>query len=318
MSKRNILVTGGAGFIGSHVADAYIQQGHTVIVVDDLSSGDDRFINEKAVFIEMDIRSPQMEEVFETYKPNVVSHHASQIDVRKSLQDPLYDADVNIKGSLNLLELCVKYPVGKFIFSSTGGAIYGSPETLPADETCPPRPESHYGTSKLCVENYIALYGRLNKLPYTILRYPNVYGPRQSPHGEAGVCSILAGLMLAGQNPVLYGHGDALRDYVYVGDIAEANLAALEKGKGEILNLGSGQGVSVKQLFDIIKELTGFSGKPALKPLRPGEVKAIYITGDHAAKVLGWRPTVAIEEGLARTVAFVREQKEASAESIDL
>lgn len=312
MSKRKILVTGGAGFIGSHVVDAYIAKGHTVIVVDDLSSGNPDYVNADAIFYEMDIRSPQLAEVFETHRPDIVNHHAAQIDVRKSLQDPIYDADVNIRGSLNLLELCAGFPVKKFIFASTGGAIYGSPESLPADESCMPRPESHYGTSKLCVEQYIALYQRLCRLHSVVLRYPNVYGPRQSPQGEAGVCSILAGLMLRGAAPVLYGHGEALRDYVYVSDIARGNLLALDKGNGETLNLGSGAGVSVKQLYNIIKELTGFSGKPSLKPLRPGEVKAIFITGDRAAKVLGWRPKVSLEEGLAKTVDFVREQLEST------
>ena len=311
MAKRTILVTGGAGFIGSHIVDAYIAKGHTVIVADDLSSGNPDFINEEALFYELDVRSPQMENIFEEHTIDVVNHHASQIDVRKSVEDPLFDADVNIKGAVNLLELCVKYKVKKLIFSSTGGAIYGSPKELPADETCPPRPECPYGTSKLCVEQYIMLYSRLHKLNYTILRYPNVYGPRQSPHGEAGVCAILAGLMLAGETPTLYGQGKAFRDYVYVSDIAAANVLALDKGAGEVLNLGSAQAVTVKELFDIIAELTQFSGKPVLKPLRPGEVEGIYISGKRAAAELGWKPAVSLKQGLAKTVAFVDEQRQA-------
>ncbi|HDP34674.1 MAG TPA: NAD-dependent epimerase/dehydratase family protein [Candidatus Hydrogenedentes bacterium] len=309
MSKHTILVTGGAGFIGSHVVDAFIQKGHDVIVVDDLSSGNSDYVHEAAVFYEMDVRSPQLESVFEAHKPDVISHHAAQIDVRKSVEDPVYDADVNIRGALNLLEMSVKYGVRKFVFASTGGAIYGSPASLPADENCVPKPESPYGTSKLCVEQYIHLYNRIHKINFTILRYPNVYGPRQSAHGEAGVCSIFAGLMLAGKTPVLYGKGDAFRDYVFVDDIAHANVLALNKAPGETINLGSGVGITVKQLYEIIKKLTGFSGKAVLKPLRPGEVKGIYITGERAAKMLGWKPSVSLEEGLRRTVAFVREQQ---------
>ena len=314
MNKHTILVTGGAGFIGSHIVEAFIQKGHTVIVVDDLSSGNLDYVHPEATFYEMDIRSPQMEDIFAEHSPEIISHHAAQIDVRKSVDDPLYDADVNIRGSLNLLDMSVKHNVKKIIFASTGGAIYGSPDPLPATEECIPKPESPYGTSKLCVEQYIMLYSRIHKLNYTILRYPNIYGPRQSPHGEAGVCSILAGLMLAGKAPVLYGHGDPFRDYVYVTDIAQANLLALSKGTGETINLGSATGVTVKQLYAIIKKLTGFTGKPQLKPLRPGEVKGIYISGERAASVLGWSPTVSLEEGLANTVAFIREQQASTQE----
>ena len=309
MSK--ILVTGGAGFIGSHVVDAYVDAGHQVTVVDDLSSGSEDNLNPKAKFYELDIRSAQLAEVFEEEKPEIVAHFAAQIDVRRSVQDPIFDADVNVRGSLNLLEMCVAGNVKKIIFASTGGAIYGSPEKLPADETCTPLPESQYGTSKLCVENYIGLYSRMYKLPATILRFPNVYGPRQSPHGEAGVCSILAGLMLEDKAPTLYGQGTMLRDYVYVGDIARGCVLALKKGTGATLNLGSGKATSVKELYEIIRGLTGFSGKPALKERRPGEVEKIFITGARAAEVLGWKPEMSIKDGMAKTVEFIRKQNEA-------
>ncbi|MBW7863743.1 MAG: NAD-dependent epimerase/dehydratase family protein [Candidatus Hydrogenedentes bacterium] len=304
-----ILVTGGAGFIGSHVVDALVEAGHTVSVVDDLSSGSEDFLNPKAAFHEMDVRSAQLIEVFEELRPEVVVHLAAQIDVRRSVQDPLFDADVNVRGSLNLLEMCVANGVKRFIFASTGGAIYGAPEKLPAGETCPQLPESQYGTSKLCVEQYIGLYSRMYKLATVILRFPNVYGPRQSPHGEAGVCSILAGMMLDGQTPTLFGHGAPLRDYVYVGDIARGCVLALKKGEGATLNLGSGKGTSVMELFEIIRGFTGFEGKPVMKDLRPGEVDKIYITGAKAAEVLGWKPEVPLKDGLEKTVAYVREQR---------
>lgn len=308
MVKHSILVTGGAGFIGSHVADAFISKGHTVIVADDLSSGDESFLNPQAIFYQMDIRSTQIESLFEDHAIDIVCHHAAQVDVRKSVDDPIYDASVNIEGTLNLLEQCVKYKVKKFIFSSTGGAIYGNQKNLPVAETCVPQPECPYGTSKLCAEQYILLYGRLHGLLYCILRYPNVYGPRQNPHGEAGVCSILAGLMLAGETPTLYGHGKAFRDYVFVADIASANIKALDKGNGEIINLGSGKPVTVLELYEIIASLTKYKGTPILKPLRPGEIEGITITGTKASEILGWKPVVPLKEGLAKTVAYVKEK----------
>ncbi len=304
-----ILVTGGAGFIGSHVVDAYLAAGHNVIVVDDLSSGSRENLNDSAQFIELDIRSKMLGEIFDDVKPDIVNHHAAQIDVRHSLTEPMRDADINVLGAINLLENCVKHKVRKLIYASTGGAIYGSPAAtdLPASETCPPLPMCHYGLSKHVVELYTRLYNALYGLPYTILRYPNVYGPRQNPHGEAGVCAIFAGLMLAGKRPVLYGDGAPVRDYVYVGDIARASVLALDKAPGEIINLGSGKGTSVRELYDTLSEITGFQEQPDLAPLRPGEVERIYITGDKARALLGWSPEVNLHEGLRRTVESVRK-----------
>ncbi len=303
-----ILVTGGAGFIGSHVADGYIAAGHDVAVVDNLIAGKRENLHPKAAFYPVDIRSAELAAVFEKEKPEYVSHHAAQIDVRRSLAEPMFDAEVNILGSLNLLELCVKHKVEKILFASTGGAIYGEPRELPASETCPPNPKCHYATSKLAFEHYLHLYETLYGQRYTVLRYPNVFGPRQSPEGEAGVCSILAGLMLSGKQPTLFGFGEPLRDYVYVGDIARANLVALDKGDGDTLNLGSGKGTSVRELFETIKDILGYPGEPALAPLRPGEIDRVYITGDRAAAVLGWRPEVSLREGLAKTVEHIRAQ----------
>jgi UDP-glucose 4-epimerase len=306
-----ILVTGGAGFIGSNAVDAYLREGHEVVVVDNLFSGLRENLNPKAKFYEVDIRDAALSDVFAAEKPQVVAHFAAQIDVRRSVEEPTFDAEVNILGSIAVLENCVRHGVEKFIFASTGGAIYGDPEpsAMPVPETYVPRPISHYGTSKLCVEHYIGLYNILYKLRYTILRFPNVYGPRQNPHGEAGVCAILTGLMLEGKTPTLYGFGKPTRDYVYVGDIAQGAVLALDKGDGETLNLGSGKGTSVRDIFDTLQRLTGFEGEPILKPMRPGEVQDIYITGARAKQVLGWEPKVEFEEGLRRTLEHVKTQE---------
>ncbi len=304
-----ILVTGGAGFIGSHVGDLLIEAGHQVVVVDDLSTGFRRNVNLKAAFVELDVRSPELEEVFKRERPGFVCHLAAQIDVRRSLKEPLFDAATNILGSINLLECCVKHQVGKIIYASTGGAIYGNPEVLPASESCPPAPVCHYGVSKYAVEHYIRLYNHLYGLRFTVLRFPNVYGPRQNPQGEAGVCSILIGLMLDGKQPTLYGFGEPLRDYVFVGDIARAHLLALDRGDGETMNAGSGRGASVREIFDVLKDILDFDGEPILEPLRPGEVDRIYTTGDRAAEVLQWKPEIDLREGLRRTVEHIRQER---------
>lgn len=301
-----ILVTGGAGFIGSHVVDACIDAGHRVVILDDFSTGTRANLNPAATVYEMDLRAPTVAELFETEKPEFVIHLAAQMDVRRSIREPIFDAEINILGGLNLLELSVKHGVKKFLFSSTGGAIYGEQKHLPASEEAIPQPECHYATSKLAYEYYIALYHRLYGLRYTVLRFPNVYGPRQRPDGEAGVCSILAGLMLAGKTPTLFGHGTPLRDYVFVKDIARGTLLSLTKGDGEVINLGSGQGTSVRQLFDIFKDVLAFEGEPVLADLRPGEVKENYITGDKAARLLDWKPEVSLEKGLRETAEYIR------------
>ena len=303
-----ILVTGGAGFIGSHIVDAYVQAGHEVVAVDNLSTGSRDNLNPSARFVELDIRSDDLAQVFAQERPDVVSHLAAQMDVRRSLREPLLDADVNVLGSINVLECAIQHRAAKFIFASTGGAIYGEPEALPVPETAPARPMCHYGTSKLATEEYIRLYHRLYGLNFTILRFPNVYGPRQNPHGEAGVCAILIGLMMQGQRPTLYGNGRPMRDYVYVGDIARANVLALDRGNGETLNLGSGRGTTVLEVFDAIRELTGFEGEPHLAPSRPGEIDRIYITGTRAADVLGWAPMTDLREGLRHTMEHIKTE----------
>jgi UDP-glucose 4-epimerase len=301
-----ILVTGGAGFIGSHIVDTYIKEGHDVVIVDNLASGSLDNLNPQATFYETDIRSPELVEIFEREKPEYVNHLAAQIDVRRSVEEPMFDAEVNVLGSINLLEASIKHGIKKFLFASTGGAIYGDPEILPAPEECPPHPKCHYATSKLSFEHYLDLYRLLYNLRYTILRFPNVYGPRQNAEGEAGVCSILIGMMLRGKTPTLFGFGEPLRDYVYVGDIARANVLALEKGDGEIINLGSGKGTSVREIFDVLKDLLNFQEEPILKPLRPGEVQNSYITGDKAKQILAWEPQMELKEGLRRTLEHIQ------------
>ncbi len=305
MSK--ILVTGGAGFIGSHVVDILVENQNNVLVIDNLSSGKKQNLNPKAHFVEMDICSEQIDMIFHDFGPDFVAHLAAQIDVRKSVTDPIFDARVNILGGINLLNNSVKYGVKKFIFSSTGGAIYGETDTLPVPETYLPKPMSPYGTSKLAFEHYLGLYQRLHGLNYLILRLPNVYGPRQSPEGEAGVCSILTGLMLRGKKTVLYGYGTPQRDYVFVKDIAQAFLLGLYKGDNETINLGSARGTPVRTIFDIIAQEVGYHGEPELAPLRPGEVQTIYITGDKAREILGWQPQTDLTSGLTQTVEFIKK-----------
>lgn len=302
-----ILVTGGAGFIGSHIVDTYLALGHDVSVVDNFWAGKRENLNPKARFYEVDVRAPELSEVFEREKPEVVNHLAAQIDVRKSLDEPIFDADVNILGSLNLIENCIKHKVQKFIFASTGGAIYGEPAELPATESCPPNPKCHYAASKLGFEFYIKLYNTLYGLRYTVLRYPNVYGPRQSPQGEAGVCSILTGIMLQGKRPTLYGFGKAERDYVFVGDVARANVIALDKGDGQIVNLGWGRGIAVREVYDALAEIIGFKEEPHLAELRTGEIERCFISGAKAKEILGWEPETTLREGLGQVVAHVRK-----------
>jgi UDP-glucose 4-epimerase len=304
--SMKILVTGGAGFIGSHVADAFIEAGHDVLIVDDLSSGRRENINPKARFYEMDIRSPQLAELFKNEKPDVVNHHAAQMNVTYSVAHPRIDAEINVLGMINILGNCIAYGAKRITFASTGGAIYGSPKELPATEATHPEPLSPYAVSKLSGEEYVKLYSRIHGLPFVILRYTNVFGPRQIPHGECGVCAVLTELMLEGRQPTLYGFGEPVRDYVYVGDVARANLHALDKGEGRHINICSGKGTTVFEIFNALKTAIGFNAEPVLKPLRPGEVDKMYAANNLAAEVLGWQPQVTLQDGLARTVQSMR------------
>jgi UDP-glucose 4-epimerase len=301
------MVTGGAGFIGSHVVDLLIDGGWDVVVVDDLSTGHSRNLNPAARLYEVDIRSPELRAVFESERPDAVDHHAAQVNLRLSVRDPRLDADINIMGSLNLLELSREFGVRRFVYSSTGGAVYGEPEYLPCDEDHPIRPLAQYGASKYIVEHYLRMYRDLYGLEYVVLRYPNVYGPRQDPHGEAGVVAIFTAKMLQGEQPVINGDGEQMRDFVFVKDCARANLLALGTGATGIFNLASGQGTTVNELAAIIKEVTGSSGQPAYGPEKPGETRQIYLDASLAGEVLGWEPEVSLEEGLAETAAYFQK-----------
>jgi UDP-glucose 4-epimerase len=302
-----ILVTGGAGFIGSHVVDTFIANGHQVVIVDDLSTGRVSNLNPAATFYKLDIRSPQLAEVFEKERPDVVDHHAAQMDVRRSVIDPLFDADVNIRGSINVIECAKNFGVKRLVYISTGGAVYGEPEYLPCDEDHPIKPICPYGASKHTVEHYLFMYEVMYGLKYTVIRYPNVYGPRQDPHGEAGVVAIFTGLMLADKQTNINGDGEQERDFVYVGDCARANLLAVTKANGSgIYNLGSGQGTTVNQIFAGLKSITGYSLSAIHQPPKLGETRRIFLDASKAFRDLGWAPTVKIEDGLRSTVEYFK------------
>lgn len=308
-----ILVTGGAGFIGSHVVDTFIANGHEVVVVDDLSTGRRSNLNPAATFYKVDIRSEELKEVFEKEKPQVVDHHAAQMDVRRSVVDPLFDADVNVLGSIKLIELAREYGVQRFIYISTGGAVYGEPEYLPCDESHPINPICPYGASKHTVEHYLYMYQELYDLDYVVLRYPNVYGPRQDPHGEAGVVAIFTGLMLNGEQVVINGDGDQERDFVYVADCARANLLALTSdSKNTIFNLGEGKGTTVNQVYQELKRITNYSLSAVHGPAKVGETRRIFLEAKKAASELDWQPTIGLSEGLKETVDYFKHAENRS------
>jgi UDP-glucose 4-epimerase len=303
-----ILITGGAGFIGSHVVDAAIAAGHDVGIVDDLSTGNSEWIHPSARFYQTDIRDPRLDEIFVLERPDIVCHQAARANVRESLDQPLLYADVNVLGSLQLLECCRRHRVTKFVYASTGGAAYGEPQSLPVNEQHPVNPVDPYGASKHHVEHYLYVYRHNFGIDFTILRYPNVYGPRQNPAGEAGVVSIFAMKMLQNGRPLINGDGNQLRDYMYVADVVQANLKAFESGSGGIYNVGWGCGISVNHIFDLLSCLTGFRGERIYGPAKQGEVSRIYLDSTRARQDLNWSPTVGLEEGLRRTVDFLQDE----------
>jgi UDP-glucose 4-epimerase len=301
-----ILVTGGAGFIGSNVVDALVKDGHEVTVLDNLSTGKEENINPEVKFYNIDLLDIEsLEFVFREFKPDVVNHHAAQIDVRKSVEDPAFDAETNIIGSINLFELSINYGVRRIIFSSTGGALYGEPEKLPANEYTPIEPFSPYGVAKYCTENYLNYFKRLYGIERVILRYANVYGPRQDPLSEAGVVAIFTGKILKGETPVIYGDGTQTRDYIFVSDVVEANILALS-GKEGTYNIGTGKETSVNELIEIFSKVLGREIKPEYAPPRKGEVHRISLDADMAKKELGFVPKYSLEEGIRKTIEWYR------------
>ncbi len=308
-----ILVTGGAGFIGSHVADLFLENGFEVVILDDLSTGRASNLNPAAKFYQMDIRNPKVRDIFAAERPDFVSHHAAQMDVRRSVAQPLFDADVNILGSINLIECAKEFGVKRFIYISTGGAVYGEPEYVPCDEAHPINPICQYGASKHTVEHYLFMYHVNYGLKYTVLRYPNVFGPRQDPHGEAGVVAIFTGKMMAGEPVVIYGDGEQTRDFVYVSDCARANyLAATVEHQPGIYNIGWGVPTSVNQIFAALAKATGYALPAGYGPAKVGETRHIYLEASKARKDLGWSATVNLDEGMRKTVEYFRVAERAA------
>jgi UDP-glucose 4-epimerase len=304
-----VLVTGGAGFIGSHVVDEFLAAGHDVVVVDNLVTGRRANLNPRAKFYEIDIRDPALAEVLQRERPDVIDHHAAQMDVRKSVADPLYDADVNVRGTVHLLECARRAGVRKIVYISTGGAVYGEPQYLPCDEAHPINPVCQYGVSKHVGEHYLYVYKELYGLDYAVLRYPNVFGPRQDPRGEAGVIAIFIGQMLAGKPVTIYGSGEQERDFVYVADCARANLLAAAPGPSGLFNIGCGVGTSVNLLFSELQTIIDYSQPANYAPHRSGETFKIYLDSRRAQAELGWRQTVSLADGLRQTVRYFREHE---------
>jgi len=307
-----ILVTGGAGFIGSHVAHAYVNAGHEVLVLDNLSSGKKGNVPEAARFVFGDVGSDTAVEAVRSFRPEVINHHAAQINVRKSVADPVFDARENILGTLTLLEAARNEGVRKVIFASSGGAGYGEQEEFPADEGHPLRPVSPYGVAKVSVELYLHFYRVQYGLASTALRYSNVYGPRQDPHGEAGVVAIFSERLLRGQTAIVNGDGEQTRDYVYVGDVVRANLAALTRGDGLGINIGTGIETNVNTLFRKLRDLAESRQEEIHGPGMPGEQSRSVIDNALAYNELGWYPETSLDDGLALTLAYFRDKVKSS------
>lgn len=304
-----ILVTGGAGFIGSHVTDRYLELGHEVAVVDDLSSGSEKNLNPKAWFYRQSICDGDLAEVFTDFAPEVVNHHAAQVNVRRSVDDPCRDAEVNVLGSINLFRCAVAAGCRKIIYASSGGAMYGEPEKIPADEETAANPLCPYGCSKYAAEKYLQLFGRLYGVACTVLRYANVYGPRQDPHGEAGVVAIFSELMLDGERPSIFGDGTKTRDYVFVEDIVQANALALEGGDGGIYNVGLGREISDDEIFFAVRDALGVAIEPNYTDFRQGEVRHIALDSTRLRNDLGWTPRYTLAQGMAKTVEYYRAKR---------
>ncbi len=303
-----ILVTGGAGFIASHISDAFIKEGHSVTIVDNLSQGFEKNLNPKAKFIKADIGDKSLIELFEKEKFDVVNHHAAQMDVRKSVADPTYDANTNIIGTLNLLQHSIKTGVKKFMFASTGGAVYGEQSYFPADENHSTFPCSPYGISKLSVEKYLYFYKFQYGFNYTILRYANIYGPRQNNKGEAGVVAIFTTKLLKNGQPIINGTGKQTRDYVYVGDVVKANIITLNDDVCDIYNVGTEKETDVNELFNKLNKITKANKEEKHGPPAAGEQMRSVITSQKLFKKFNWKPSTTLDEGLKSTVEFFRNE----------
>jgi len=302
----NILVTGGAGFIASHIVDKYRDLGHRVEVIDDMSRGRVENRRDDVIYHEIDIRSPKISEIFDKGKFDVVNHHAAQMDVRKSTEDPAFDADVNIIGGINLLQNCVRTNVKQFIFASTGGAIYGEQDVFPADETHPANPVSPYGISKLSIEKYLHYYHVEHGLTHTVLRYSNVYGPRQNPHGEAGVIAIFSKKILKGEQVIINGDGKQTRDFTYIDDIVRLNELVLGSDKCTLTNAGRGMEYDVNYLFELLKGEMGSSIKAEHGPPVAGEQRRSSINSDRAMQLFSWKAEIDLETGISKTADFFK------------
>ena len=304
---KTALVTGGAGFIGSHLVDRLLSLEYKVIVVDNLSTGKLKNLNPGATFHHVDITHPSVSEVFQREEPDLVFHLAAQTSVSRSTKDPVIDGEINVLGTLRLLEAARRSGIEKFIYSSSGGTIYGEPESNPCSDGHPVAPLSPYGMSKYLGEQYLELYRRLHRLNYVSLRYGNVYGPRQDPHGEAGVVAIFTQVMLEGKQPQIFGDGNQERDFVSVEDVVEANILAINRGDGTAYNIGTGRGTSVNRIFELLQSITTYKWDPERGPSRPGEVYKISLDSTRAAQELGWTPQVTLEDGLRKTVESFRQ-----------
>ncbi len=302
-----ILVTGGAGFIGSHVADSFISSGHDVVILDDLSTGFKENVNSKAKFLQMDIRSPEVEKNFERQGFDILCHHAAQVDLRRSMREPVQDAEINILGSLKLIFCCLKYDVKKIIFPSSAG-VYGEQDYFPADETHPLRPVSPYAMAKLVVEKYLEFYHRSRGLNYVIFRYSNVYGPRQIPTGEAGVVGIFCENMLSHKEAKIYGDGKQTRDFVFIEDVVKANALALDYNESGIFNIATSLETDINRIFNLIKASMGSNQEEIHAPAIPGEQKRSALDVSKAKKALAWEPEYTLEEGIEKTIEFYKDR----------
>ncbi len=305
--STKVLVTGGAGFIGSHLVHGLLENGYSVAVVDNLSSGQLRNLDHRATFYHCPLNDARLTQIIQREGPEIIFHLAAQSSVRQSTLNPVADADSNVLGTIALISAAASEGVEKIVFSSTGGAIYGNPSRIPCDEDEPINPLTPYALSKYVSELYFELFYRTYGMDYTILRYANVYGPGQDPNGEAGVIAIFAGLMLRGRTPNIYGDGEQERDFVYVSDVVEANLAAMYRGDGQTYNIGSGEPVTINSIYSMLQEYTDFHEDAVYLPRRAGEVLKIALDPARALRELGWQPTVSLQEGLQKSVDYVRD-----------